>query len=261
MKKCYKVKKLFGPYIYNIAENEERDIVENHIKICRKCADDLRTRQNILKRAEPTLLSYNQTAIQDERFAENVYKRLALEVLNHRSRQIFIQRYILRPSFALAIIIIGIMFSISRLNSPILVKSTEVRIPTAKEIRLHEQKTYAQAKITDSKSVPNAKKSYAIPNEPLEKQSADDYSDNMEKSDITADVIQSDDPMERLVDANMINYSLGDKRRAMAEYQRIIDDYPDTNAASQARNLLKLIMESEMRISEEYVGKPIDKGI
>ncbi len=50
MKKCYKVKNLFGPYIYNIATNEERDAVESHIKICDKCAKDLRTRQIILKK-------------------------------------------------------------------------------------------------------------------------------------------------------------------------------------------------------------------
>ncbi|MGQ9609797.1 MAG: hypothetical protein ACUVWN_10860 [bacterium] len=266
MKKCYKVKNLFGPYIYNIATNEERDIVENHIKNCSKCANDLRTRQTILKRAIAILPTDNKISIQDERFTENVYKRLALEFLNHQSKQLFIKKYILRPSFAVAIAVIGIMFGMSRLNSPVLVKSTEVQIPKATESRLIEEKAYTQAKINNNKTKPKVKsKSYAnsdIQSTTLVSQKDLAYSDTITKLNDTS-VIQSDDLLERLTDANMINYSLGDRRRAIAEYQRIIDDYPNTNAAIEAQNLIKVIMESEMKISEEYIGegKSIDKGI
>lgn len=270
MKKCYKVKNLFGPYIYNMATSEECDIVENHIKICNACAEDLRTRQMILKKAKFVLPLDDEISIQDDRFIENVYRRMALELLKRRSKQAFIQKYILQPSFAVVVVIIGIIFGLSRLNSPVLVKSMEVQVPMAKENRLYMQKVYVKAKATDKPIKPKVEnKQYVesskantllVNKEPL---SYSDTAIKPHKSNATTSVIKSDDPMERLTDANMINYSLGDRRRAMAEYQRIIDDYPNTNAAIEAQNLLKIIMESEMIMNEEYLGKggSIDKGI
>ncbi len=270
MKKCYKVKNLFGPYIYNIATDEERDIVESHIKTCNRCAEDLRTRQIILRKASSILPSESEVTIKDDRFTENVYRRLALEFLNRRSKQVFIQKYILQPSFAVTVIIIGIIFGLSRLNSPVLVRSIEVQVPMAVKNRIYEQKVYAQAKANDKQIKPKVENKQYVESSKittvLVNKGALAYPDTAiepEKSDVTTSVIQFDDSMERLTDANMINYSLGDRRRAIAEYQRIIDDYPNTNAAIEAQNLLKIIMESEMIMNEEYFGKgkSIDKGI
>jgi hypothetical protein len=61
------------------------------------------------------------------------------------------------------------------------------------------------------------------------------------------------DLRRRLEDANFINYSLGDHRRALAAYQRLVDYYPDTDAAMEARVKIRAILDTEYSIRAENV--------
>jgi len=47
------------------------------------------------------------------------------------------------------------------------------------------------------------------------------------------------------MDADFVNYSLRDYSRALAEYRKIIEDYPDTDAAIEARGRIKAILDAE----------------
>ena len=95
MKKCDKIKDLFGPYLYNSVTPAERAAVEEHIENCEECADDLRSRQKVLETLRLDLQTEEMPQKTQDNFAYNVYRRIAGESLQQRSRQVFLRRFIL----------------------------------------------------------------------------------------------------------------------------------------------------------------------
>ncbi len=61
------------------------------------------------------------------------------------------------------------------------------------------------------------------------------------------------DSRRRLEYANFINYSLGDRMRALAEYQRLVDYHPDTDAAMEARGKIRVILGTQGGAQAENV--------
>ena len=71
------------------------------------------------------------------------------------------------------------------------------------------------------------------------------------------------DSRRRLEEANFIYYSLREPRRALAEYQWVVDYYPNTDDAREAKMKIKAILDSEYRIQagDVVVELAADMGI
>jgi len=266
MRNCYKIKNLFGPYIYDRATSDERSAVEEHIRICEKCANDLKDRMAIFTKIN---FSLNEDEIIDpmpDKFIDSVYKKVALDALKNRSREVFIRKYILQPSLAMAILAIGILAGITRFNTPFTpvgsVPLAQNTVETARSPIIG--KNSEVNKLLDGKkivrSITKAQVNVAKPKLPLEATHFAQPKDNAllsrtqisdsrsrladARDSILVSQTQMSDSWTRLADANVTNYSLGDYKRAMSEYQKIIDDYPDTEAAYEAKNRINIIFSS-----------------
>lgn len=277
MNNCYKIKKLFGAYIYNGVTPEERAKVDEHIKKCEKCADDLRTRQVILESIKPSVIKPDEIPERaQDRVVEGVYKRIASESLKYRARQVRIRKYVLQPSLAMLLIIAVVTVGIIRFQpfdtlSPkpgTILTESDRSISAVKMATPDKEKAEETKKIAKVASQPTApvERMAQVPKAPAESEAtqtvkteaflyeAEKPSLDMIKpatTDIMVSNSQQFNSWSRLVDANFINYSLGDYRRALAEYQRIIDDYPNTDAAIEAQKRIRVILGSEYDIPSE----------
>jgi len=246
MKGCNKVKRLFGSYLYNSVTPTERVAVEEHIGRCEKCADDLRSRRKVLEKLElrPQLDEMPQR-IQDN-FAWNVYRRIALDALRRRSRRVFLRRFVLQPSLAAVVLIISIAISIPRFYpGPATVhKPSPVAVrPDETDRRGLRAAFYVEEFFRRQGTSYERKPGYAEASSGVvtaERPSSD--ADHLMQGMLLPDL------RRRLEDANFINYSLGDRRRALAEYQRLVDYYPDTDAAMEARLKIKGILDTEYNV-------------
>lgn len=252
MKGCYKVKKLFGAYLYDNITPTERDAVESHIDECEECAHDLRSRQTVLKKLkphpQPKAVAIPQKAQDD--FALNVYRKIASDTLRKRSRQVFLWRFVFQPSLAALVLAIGITIGFVRMNSgpdtmrelsPVAMRTDET---DKKEFRaaLYEKEFFRrQETFYEPEPV------YAAGSEVSASESSSLNADRFIRNTLLPD------SRRRLEEANFIYYSLREPRRALAEYQWVVDYYPDTDDAREARRKIKTILNSEYSIQGENV--------
>jgi len=257
MKECSKIKKLFGAYLYNNATPTERDAVESHINDCEECASDLRSRQAVLEELKSNSQPDEIPQKAQDDFALNVYRKIASETLQRRSRRILLRRFILQPSLATLALAIVITIGFVRLQSPdIMHRPNTVRTDEAdrKEYRasLYEKEFFRRQGTpyeTESVYAATEETSANIPS-PLD-------ADRFVRNTLLPD------SRRRLEEANFIYYSLREPRRALAEYQWVVDYYPNTNDAREAKMKIKAILDSEYRIQggDVVVELAADMGI
>jgi hypothetical protein len=226
MKECYKVKDLFGPYIYDSVTPEERVAVEEHIRTCEECAADLKSRKEVLDKLKPSLNMGEMPQRTRDNFTCNVYKRIALDALKSRTRQVFFQRFVLQPSIAVVAMAIIAIFGLTQFNMSFLNNNSyiadESEEADQKELRasLYMDEFFQNQGISHKQEPVYAGMSKADPTFPVEI--------NENTQNLMMPVSQ-----KRLEDANFINYSLGDRRQSLAEYQERIRSILDTNGQLQ----------------------------
>jgi len=256
MKECDKVRGLFGSYIYGGTTPDERDAVDNHIKDCENCASELQSLQNILEKVNPdSQLDDTSQRTQDD-FARNVYKRIASDVLRRRSKHIFLRKFVLQPSLAGVALVVAIAVfrfypGIATVSEPSHI-SVSVDENSKKELRasLAVKEFFGR-----EGTLQESEMSYAsMEKTPLPERSS---------SDLERFTQYLPDSERLLQSADFINYSLGDRRRALAEYQRLVDYYPETDAAMEAKERIRSIRGAEYDIQIEKVDakQPADIGI
>jgi hypothetical protein len=246
MRECYKIKNLFGSYIYNNITPEEKAKVDKHIKTCQQCAEDLKTQQEALNMIKiPISIDDNALQFDQDRFMWNVYRRIASESMKHRSRQVNLRKFVLQPAIATVAIVFIMAFAMTRYDNTKAPESSFIPVASSvstalPEIAAETLKQTSNVTVKDESSKPkgitvasrssNAKKTanvkQAQPNTLLSE----------------AKISNSRD---WLVNADLINYSLREPRRALSRYQMIIDHYPDTDAAKEAQKRIKTILDSE----------------
>jgi hypothetical protein len=265
MKKCNKVRRLFGPYLYNSVTPAERAAVEEHVDKCEKCAHDLQSRRRVLEKIElhPQFGEMPQKTQDD--FAWNVYRRIALGVLRRRSRRIFLRRFVLQPSLATLVLVLGIAMGILRFHprpatilrepSPVAVRTDETDRKGLREA-LYVEDFFRRQGVSHEREPSYAGVDVHYSRLSTTKQPSSD-ADPMMRNVLLLD------SRRRLEDANFINYSLGDRRRALAEYQRLVDYYPDTDAAMEARVEIRAILDTEYstRVENADADQTTDMGI
>lgn len=254
MRKCYKIRSLFGSYIYDTITLEEKTKVEKHIKTCEKCAEDLKTQQKTLEMIKmPVSINDNDLYLDEERFMRNVYRRIALESIKRKSRQVTLWKFVFQPALATAVVVFVVAFSLVRFNNTDLSEydtaaSTITALPEVTELAKIKQIDVSK------KSKDNIDKTklkiLANRSENIKKQS---NSIKLAKPDVLlADAIISNS-RDWLMNADLINYSLGEPKKALSRYQMIIDHYPETDAAKEAQKRIKTIIDSEFEHQEEEI--------
>lgn len=255
MKKCDKVRGLFGSYIYGGMTPGERATVDNHIKDCENCASELRGLQKIVEKmgSDPQLDDMPQT-MQDD-FTRNVYKRIASDVLRRRSKQIFLRKFVLQPS--LAGVVLAVVIAVFRFH-PGLVTVSELSHTTVLTDETSKKELRASLAVKEffgREGTPQeSEMSYVgIPIK------TEDPGTVMRKtplpepssSDLNRLVQDLPDSERLLQSADFVNYSLGDRRRALAEYQRLVDYYPQTDAAMEAKERIRAIRGADAKQSTD----------
>lgn len=252
--KCKKVEKLFGAYVYNAVTPTERAYVENHISQCPDCAKDLLSRKRTLEVFKPQEGDIGIPPVMDDRFALNVYKRIALDYLKRQSRKAYIQRFVLQPSFAVLIIAFSITTFFLRFHpGQVFIVTKE---PTAVAIKTEEveEKDLRASLYVDEffQREGSSYKNETKPAEPVkvaEAKSEDlkDEKPSPETPKLLASAL-TPDPKSLLEEANFLNFSMGDRKRALAQYQKLVDNYPNTEAAAAAGEMIKSIRDFEYRV-------------
>jgi len=261
-KECKKVQELFGAYIYNSATPSERADVEKHISYCKKCAADLFSRQKVLIKFKVSKEMSDMSQTAQDKFAINVYKKIAMDSLKHYSRQALLRKFVLQPSLALIIIAVSITAFFLRFHPgqmPTIAKepvsvASKIETINANESSKKESradlyvKEFYTRQNTDNKEKPRTDELVNIP---------EGKTNIPENSPLTSDKVAMEEatltsgPKSMLEEANFLNFSLGDKKRAMAQYQKLVDNYPDSVAAEVAWEMIKSIRSSEYRVQNE----------
>lgn len=254
MMKCYKIRTLFGSYIYNTITSDEKAEVDTHVKTCEKCAEDLKTQQKTLEMIKmPVSINENDLYLDEERFMRNVYRRIALESIKRKSRQVTLWKYVFQPAMATAVIVFVVAFSIGRFNnidSPensIIPSTATTELPAITDLAKTKQNDVHKesANLNKTKLMTVAKRAENAKKQPVNVK--------LSKPDtLLADAIISNS-RDWLMNADLINYSLGEPRKALSRYQMIIDHYPDTDAAKEAQKRIKTIIDSEFEHQQEEI--------
>jgi hypothetical protein len=256
MKECDKIRGLFGSYIYGGMTPGERTAVDNHIKDCEKCASELQSLQKILEKVEsdPQMDDVPQRMHND--FTRNVYKRIASDVLRRRSKQIFLRKFVLSPS--LAGVVLAVVIAVFRFHPGLVTvsESSHTTVLTDETSKKELRASLAVKEFFGREGTPReSETSYIGMREaPLTEPSS---------SDLDRLVQDLPDSERLLQSADFINYSMGDRRRALAEYQRLVDYYPETDAAMEAKERIRVIrgVEYNIQIEKADVEQPTDTGI
>jgi hypothetical protein len=72
-----------------------------------------------------------------------------------------------------------------------------------------------------------------------------------EKPDVLVSKEMSSNSRNLLINADIINYSLKDPRKALSRYDMIVNYYPNTDAAQEAKERIKSILDSEFSSQSE----------
>jgi hypothetical protein len=251
MRQCYKIRNLFGSYLYNSISSEERAEVEKHVETCHKCAEDLQTRRKALDKIGVYTHTTDVPQIDQEQFMWNVYKRIASETLKRRSRRVFVTRYVLQPAFATLVIVSVITIGALRFNSNDNtelsndISVTSIQLPNLAKKETKQSNPFKETERQLSKkkiTVASVKPSEAKKPTPIKEQ---------RKTDVLVSKERSSNSRNWLMDADIINYSLKDPRKALTRYEMIINYYPDTDAAQEAKKRINSILNSESILRDE----------
>jgi hypothetical protein len=251
MLQCYKIRNLFGSYLYNSISSEERAEVEKHVETCHKCAEDLQTRRKALDKIRVYTQTTDLPQIDQEQFMLNVYKRIASETLKRKSRRVFVTRYVLQPAFATLVIVsvitIGALRFSSNDNTELSndISVTSIQLPSLAQKEAKQPNPFKETEQQLSKkkiTVASIKPSEAKKPTPIKEQ---------RKTDVLVSKERSSNSRNLLMDADIINYSLKDPRKALTRYEMIINYYPDTDAAQEAKKRINSILNSESILRDE----------
>lgn len=259
MKGCDRIKDLFGAYLQNDVTSLERAAVEEHIDGCEECANDLQSRQKVLEKLKPAPLPDEESQTSQADFASDVYRRIAQDTMRQRSRQAFRRRFVLQPAFAALALAAILTVGVTQLRpgdhtAQNLAAVTEVDGTDQKELRaeLHKREFFRRQGIVRE-------------NEPgyvSASKVSDAKSPSSDMNYFMRDTLVS---VSRrwLAEANFIYYSLGDRGRALAKYQQLIDYYPTSEAAVEARERIKDIqgIESGSQTENADAEMFVDTGI
>jgi len=243
MRQCYKIRNLFGSYLYNSISPEERAEVDNHIKTCQKCADDLHSQRKTLDKISAFTRVDDLQQMDQDRFMWNVYKRIASETIKRRSRSVFITRYVLQPAVATLVVASVITIGVLRFNpndnglSPE-TYITSVELPHLVKRELQDN-LFKRSEVQLSK-----KKTTVVATKPSDIKRSTPITEQ-EKPDVLVSKEMSSNSRNLLISADIINYSLKDPRKALARYDMIVNYYPNTDAAQEAKERIKSILDSE----------------
>jgi hypothetical protein len=251
MRQCYKIRNLFGSYLYNSISPEERAEVNNHVKTCQKCADDLNSQRKILDKISVFTYTDDVQQIDQEKFMWNVYKRIASETIKRRSRRVFITRYVLQPAIATLVIVSVITIGALRFSSnddndlSNDISITSVQLPSLVKKEAQQGNSFKESEIQLSK-----KKTTIATSKPSDVKKLTPITEQ-EKLDVLVSREMSSNSRNLLMNADIINYSLKDPRKALSRYDMIVNYYPDTDAAQEAKKRIKSILDSEFTSQNE----------
>jgi hypothetical protein len=252
MRQCYKIRNLFGSYLYNSISPEERAEVDNHVKTCQKCADDLHSQRAILDKISLFTRVDDSKQIDSDRFMLNVYKKIASETVKRRSRSVFITRYVLQPAVAtlvvISVITIGVLRFTSNDNDGDLypeIAMISVELPHSIKIESPQNNIFKGSEIQSIK-----KKTTVVTTNPSDIKKSTPITEQ-EKPDVLVSKEMSSNSRNLLISADIINYSLKDPKKALSRYDMIVNYYPDTDAAQEAKERIKSIIESEYSSQSE----------
>ena len=259
MKKCSKIRKLFGSYLYDGVTPDERAAVEEHIRSCEMCSAELESFRKLMGEVRLDSESDDIPQRSQEDFASSVYRGIASDVLRKRSRQIFLRRSVLQPSLA-AVAVAALIAAIGVFLYPgaITVDETSPSAIVADETSTKERKAFYVEEFFRSQGAPYEREA---------RYTAVETASANENPSSDVDRLMQDRPLpesQRLLEeADFINYSLGDRRRALAIYQWVVDSYPDTDAAMRARGRIGSISDREYNVRVERVDlrRTVDRGI
>jgi hypothetical protein len=247
MRECYKIKNLFGSYIYNNITPEEKAKVDKHIKTCQQCAEDLKTQQEALNMIKiPISIDDNALQFDQDRFMWNVYRRIASESMKHRSRQVNLRKFVLQPAIATVAIVFIMAFAMTRYDNTKAPESSFIPVASSvstalPEIAAEKVKQTSDVTVKNESSKPKGT-TVASRSSNVKKQPA-----NVKQAQPNTLLTEAriSNSRDWLMNADLINYSLREPRRALSRYQMIIDHYPDTDAAKEAQKRIKTILDSE----------------
>lgn len=250
MKECYKIEKLFGAYLHDDVTPVERAAVEEHIKTCEKCADDLKSRQKVMEKLKPPPLPTDALRKTQADFTSDVYRKIASDSMRQRSRQVFLRRFVLQPTVAVAALATVLVIGVTQFHPESNMEQkpasvAEVDETNQKELRaaLHVKEFFKRQGVTH-----DGESGYVSTNR---ESAAEPLSSNVNY--FVRDALLPNS-QRKLEEANFINYSLGERGRALAEYQQLVDYYPDTAAAVEARERIKTILGVKSSGQTENVG-------
>ena len=256
MKECDRVRGLFGSYIYGVITPGERTAVDNHIIDCENCASELESLQEILEKVGSDSQIGDMPQRMHDDFTRNVYKRIASDVLRRRSKQIFMRKFVLQPS--LAGVVLAVVIAVFRFHPGLVTVSepSHTTVLTDETSKKELRASLAVKEFFGREGTPRkSETSYIGMREaPLTEPSS---------SDLDRLVQDLPDSERLLQSADFINYSLGDRRRALAEYQRLVDYYPETDAAMEAKERIRAIqgVEYNIQIEKADAKQPTDIGV
>ena len=233
MKKCDKIKDLFGAYLQDDVTPSERATVEEHISSCEKCAVDLKSRQKVLEMIKPAPLPDKIPQKTQDDFTLNVYRRIAADTMHQRSRQVFVRRFVLQPTFAAVAIVVVLTIGVTQFRPD---SKLQKLTPVAANNRTSQRELRAQLEVEKffqgQGMVFEDESNYAMTDEVTV---ADGSSSDSSRASLLPD------SQRRWENANFIHYSLGDRKRALAEYRQLIDIFPGTDVAKEARVMIRTI--------------------
>ncbi len=237
MKKCDKIKDLFGAYLLDDVTPAERATVEEHISSCEKCAVDLKSRQRVLEMIKPAPLPDEiPQKIQDD-FAWNVYRRIAADTMHQRTRQVFVRRFVLQPTFAAVAIVAVLAIGVTQFRPD---SKLQKLTPVAVNNRTIQKELRAKLKVKEffqeQGMVFEDESDYAM---------SDEVTVAHGSSSDSSQTALLPDSQRRWENANFIHYSLGDLKRALANYRQLVDQYPGTDVAKEAQVMIRTISGTE----------------
>ncbi len=272
MSKCYKVKNLFGSYIYNTITPEERAEVEEHVKTCQKCAEDLRTQQEALAMIRmPQSIDESALQLDEGRFMWNVYRRIALESMKRTSRQVTLRKFVFQPAIATVAIVFVMALVVTRFDNPEspdytftpVASNTTTALPEIAELsaEIRESKQAGIERAFVEEESPKPMDRIVAKGSATAKKKAESVIQT--RPDFLLTQVRLSNSREWLMNADVINYSLGEPQRALSKYQMIVEHYPDTDAAREAQKRIKTILNSEFesQIREVTVDTESSPGI
>jgi len=258
MKKCDKVKDLFGAYLQDDVTPAEGATVEEHVSSCEKCAVDLNSRQKVLEMITPVPPPDEIPQKTQDDFAWNVYRRIAADTMRQRSRQVFVRRFVLQPTFAAVALAAVLTIGVTQFRPD---SNLQKLTPVAANDRTSQKELRARLKFREffqeQGMVFEDESDYTMTDEvTVARGSSSDSSYRVQSSLLP-------DSQRRWENANFIHYSLGDRERALAEYRQLIDHYPDTDFAKEARVRIRTISGTEYGNAVETVDEEqsINMGI